>query len=123
MFYVIKEGNVYEYGDCVSIAWQCPEEAKEIPDVTMNFYMENPDRFAVVDDELVDISETEEYKRMIAEKQNSERISEIKEELAALDLKCIRAMREGGSDENGVLYLDVYQDRIDELRDELNSLE
>ena len=72
--------------------------------------------------ELVDISETEIYLKIVAEKDKAKRISEIKEELEKLDLKCIRALREGGNALDGTPYLEKYQAEINILRDELNSL-
>ena len=57
------------------------------------------------------------------EKQNEAKIAEIKSKLDALDLKCIRAIREGGNDEDGVAFLDKYQQEINTLREELNTLE
>ena len=50
-------------------------------------------------------------------------VAEIKSKLDALDLKCIRAIREGGNDEDGVAFLDKYQQEINTLREELNTLE
>ena len=40
-----------------------------------------------------------------------------------LDLKCIRALREGGNDEDGVPYIEKFQAEISKLRAELSSLQ
>ena len=63
------------------------------------------------------------YESELAEKQKAQRILEIKEELNHLDLKSIRAMREGGATKSGENYLDIYQTEINTLREELNTLE
>lgn len=123
MFYVIKDNLLYEYGDNVSAAWNYPHEAKELSGVDMLFYQEHKDQFAIKGGLLVDISGTEDYAALLQEKQKAERISEIKLELDALDVKCIRAIREGGNDEDGVPFLDKYQAEINALREELNTLE
>ena len=40
----------------------------------------------------------------------------------ALDLKSIRALREGGKTNDGVLYIDFYQNQINDLRSEYSAL-
>lgn len=123
MFYVVKDNLVYEYGDNVTKAWNYPQEAKEIDGIDMSFYEQHKEQYKVQNGSLVDISGSDEYvsKQQIA--QRNERISEIKLELKALDIKCIRAIREGGIDDDGVPFLDKYQSEINTLREELNSLE
>ncbi len=58
---------------------------------------------------------------------DAEKMSAIrakKAELAALDLKLIRALREGGTDpETGELYLDKYAREITETREAMEDLE
>ena len=58
----------------------------------------------------------------IKEKNKNLRIEEIKLKLSELDLKTIRALREGGFSESGKPYLEIYQNEIDELRNELQKL-
>lgn len=123
MFYVIKNNNLYEYGDNVNRAWEYPAEAKELSGADVVTFEENRDKYAISDGLLVDISNTEEYLAAAAAKVKGTRISEIKEELNALDLKCIRALREGGNDEDGVPYIEKFQAEISELRAELSSLQ
>ncbi|MBS5801863.1 MAG: hypothetical protein KIC80_02440 [Brachyspira sp.] len=123
MFYVIKDNKLYEYGDKVSKVWNSPQSAKELAGVDMSFFELHKERFKIQDGELIDISETDDYKLACLEEQKAERINEIKSELNMLDLKCIRAIREGGNDEDGVAFLDKYQQEINTLREELNTLE
>lgn len=123
MFYVIKDNAVYEYGDNVTKAWNYPEEAKELEGFDMLFYEQHKEQFKVQNGCLEDISGTDEYIIEHQTAQKNKRISEIKTELDALDIKCIRAMREGGNDEDGVPFLEKYQAEINTLREEINSLE
>lgn len=46
----------------------------------------------------------------------------IQEQLDELDLKSIRALREGGTNEDGVPYLTFYQNQINELREKYTEL-
>ena len=57
-----------------------------------------------------------------AELVRQERISEIKEELAAIDLKRIRAMCEPSSKTTGQSWLEYYNEQARTLRKELNNL-
>ncbi len=123
MFYVIKNNSLYEYGDNLSRAWEYPSEAKELAGVDVITFEENRDKYTISNGSLVDISNTETYLNSVAQKAKENRIAEIKTELNALDLKCIRALREGGNDEDGVPYIEKFQAEISELRAELSSLQ
>lgn len=123
MFYVIKNNSLYEYGDNLSRAWEYPSEAKELAGVDVITFEENRDKYTISNGSLVDISNTETYLNSVAQKAKENRIAEIKTELNALDLKCIRALREGGNDDDGVPYLEKFQAEISELRAELSSLQ
>lgn len=123
MFYVIKNNNLYEYGDNVNRAWEYPSEAKEFAGVDVITFEENRDKYTISNGSLVDISNTETYLNSVAQKAKENRIAEIKTELNALDLKCIRALREGGNDEDGVPYIEKFQAEISKLRAELSSLQ
>lgn len=118
MFYVIKDEKLYEFGDNVNSAWDYPEEAQELTGVSLFDYQNNMEKYKVENGKLVNISQTDEYRAIISE----ERKKEIETELETLDIKCIRAMREGGNDIDGISFLDKYQAQISALRDEYNSL-
>lgn len=118
MFYVIKDEKLYEFGDKVNSAWDFPEEAQELTGVTLFDYQNNMEKYKVENGKLADISQTDEYRAIIAE----ERKKEIETELETLDIKCIRAMREGGQDDEGTPFIDKYQAQISALREEYNSL-
>ena len=84
----------------------------------------NPEKYKRINDALVDISETEEYRLFLLEKEKQKRISEIKAELAELDTKRIRAVCEPSiKDENtGETRLDYYNAQAAALRIELQNL-
>ena len=72
---------------------------------------------------IVDLRETEEYKKEQVEKFKSERIQEILEELELLDKKRIRAICEPEVlRDDGKTWLEYYNEQIFILREELNSL-
>lgn len=123
MFYVIKEDKLYEYGDNVTQAWNFPDEAKELSGVEMFYFENHKEQFVVQNGILVDISGTEEYLSGLEVKDKTLRIEKIKAELEVLDIKCIRAIREGANDDEGIPFLEKYQSEINNLRDELNTLE
>lgn len=122
MYYVIKDNSMYEFADRLDAILDYPESVQEIQGITMYEYQMNIDKYRIENGKLVDISQTKEYLAKTVEIDKLTRKQEIQSELESLDLKCIRAMREGGVDENGVAFLDKYQSQIIELRNEYNSL-
>lgn len=122
MFYVIKDNILYEFGDNVNSAWEYPEDARELKNVTASEYNKNKKKYAVHSGKLVDISQTEEYLAKVAEEEKLAKKEDIQNKLQELDLKSIRAMREGGVDKDGIPFLEKYQSEIIELREEYNSL-
>ncbi len=56
------------------------------------------------------------YEKEIRLKQISIELENIKNELNELDIKSIRAIREGGITPDGISYIDFYQSKINELR-------
>lgn len=122
MFYVIKDEKLYEFGDNVNYAWEYPLEAQELTGVSLSEFYKSMDRYKVREGKLVDISQTEEYLAKVAEEEKLAKKEDIQNKLEKLDLKCIRAMREGGIDKDGIPFLEKYQSEIIELREEYNSL-
>ena len=123
MFYVIKNDNLYEYGNTVNRAWEFPAEALELPGVSLNEFEEQKDKYVIEHGILKDISSTSAYSLLQNEKEKTARINEIKSELSELDIKSIRAIREGGNDEDGIPFLEKYQNAINQLRIELKNIE
>lgn len=123
MFYVVKDNEIFEYGDKITRGWEYPAEAKELENVTALFFQENSDKFKINDGVLTDISQTEAYLGKIAAEEKEVQLTNIKNQLAELDIKCIRAMREGGNDDDGIPFLDKYLNQINTLREELKNIE
>lgn len=123
MFYVIKNDKLYEYGNNVNRAWEYPSEAKELAGVDVETFEEHRDKYEISGGILTDISSGAEYAAYVEQKTKEKRINEIKTELNELDLKCIRALREGGNDADGIPYLEKFQNEISALRTELNSIQ
>lgn len=75
-------------------------------------------------DSVVNISESEDYQNCILEKQKSVKKAEIQAQLDELDLRSIRALREGGiKDEiTGQTWLEYYTAQIISLREEMDNL-
>lgn len=67
---------------------------------------------------IVDISNTDEYKAKITENEKTSKKAELQTQMNALDLKCIRALREGGikDETTGQTWLEYYNNQILELR-------
>lgn len=85
----------------------------------------NPDKYKEINGALSDISNTEEYKKMIEQNQLKIRKSEIERALYELDTKRVRAMCEPSvkDDATGETWLEYYNNQAIELRNELNQLE
>ena len=85
----------------------------------------NPDKYKEINGALSDISNTEEYKKMIEQNQLKIQKSEIERALYELDTKRVRAMCEPSvKDEvTGETWLEYYNKQAIELRNELNKLE
>ena len=122
MFYVIKNSKLYEFGDNVTSGWDFPNEALELVGVFESDFYSNRDKFVVSDGRIQDISNSTEYIALQEKLAKQKRAQEILKKLETLDLKCIRALREGGVDTEGVPYLEKYQNEIRALREEYSSL-
>lgn len=122
MFYVIKNSVLYEFADKIENMSYYSDEVQEFKDVSVFDYQTNKDKYKIQNGKLVDISQTEEYLAKVAEEEKLAKKEDIQNKLEELDLKCIRAMREGGVDKDGIPFLEKYQSEIIELREEYNSL-
>lgn len=79
---------------------------------------------ALQNGEIVDISNTDDYKKQILSKQNVAKKTEIQTQIDSLDFKSIRALREGGikDETTGETWVEYYTNKIETLRVYLNSL-
>ena len=83
-----------------------------------------PEKYKRINDSLVDISDTEEYKQYLHEKEIAARKAEIESELLDLDSKRIRAICEPSikDESTGETWLDYYNNQVSILREELKNL-
>ena len=96
-----------------------------VTDETAIDIQNNPDKYKIIDDELVDISDTQEYREILQAKEIERRISEIKAELSELDTKRIRAVCEPSikDETTGETWLDYYNNQASILREELQFIQ
>ena len=89
-----------------------------------NDILQFPDKYKQIDNQLVDISGTEEYRQYLHEKEIAERKSQIESELLELDSKRIRAICEPSikDESTGETWLDYYNNQVAVLREELKNL-
>lgn len=85
---------------------------------------ENPDKYKKVESFLVDISNTDEYKEFLKNKEIEKRKIEIERELLELDSKRVRAICEPSikDETTGETWLDYYNTKVLDLRKELSEL-
>lgn len=74
--------------------------------------------------EIINISDTKEYKEEIALIEKMQKIDELTESIKVLDLKSLRAIREGGvkDEATGQTWLEYYTAEIKALREEMANL-
>lgn len=83
---------------------------------------ENPDKYKVKDNKLIKLSKSE-YEQLLQQQEIQKEIIQIQSQLDVLDLKTIRAMRDGGEKEPGLTWVDYYNQQIIELRQRKSELE
>lgn len=83
-----------------------------------------PEKYKKIKNTLEDISETEEYKKYLIEKEKAIRKKQIENAIYSLDTKRIRAICEPEikNTKTGETWLDYYNAQILELRNELKNL-
>lgn len=112
MFYITQSGQIYS-GDPQNDDRQLTEEEAKLV---------RNGRFTVVNNQVVDITLQPGYSQNQRINEINSEIEEIHKQLDAWDLKSIRALREGGTREDGTTYLEYYQSQINDLRVQLSEL-
>lgn len=112
MFYITQSGQIYS-GDPQNNDRALTEEEANLV---------RNGRFTVVNNQVVDVTLQPGYSQNQRINEINSGIEEIHKQLDAWDLKSIRALREGGTLEDGTTYLDFYQLKINTLREELTEL-
>ena len=112
MFYITQDGQIYS-GDPQNNDRELTQD--EIAIIKRGDY-------TVVNSKIIDATTLPEYKlkNKIIEIDNE--LVNIQRELDLLDLKSIRALREGGENVDGIAYIDFYQNQINDLRSQYSKL-
>ena len=113
-----KEISTIEYFGSIKTGFQ------KVNQETANDIQTNPEKYKRIEVSLVDISDTEEYKKYLQEKEVAIRKSEIERQLLELDSKRIRAICEPSvkDETTGETWLDYYNTQVMTLREELANL-
>ena len=113
-----KEVSTIEYFGSIKAGFQ------KFNEEVANDIQTNPEKYKMIEVSLVDISNTEEYKNYLQEKEVAIRKSEIERQLLELDSKRIRAICEPSvkDETTGETWLDYYNNQVLVLREELANL-
>jgi len=116
MFIEIKDNILYQYAD-----WKFNDNAVEL---NIDYSTFNRDEYEVQDGQLVDISETSEYKAKVLEKENAIKKADLQAQIDAIDKKRVRALAEPSTkdDATGQTYLEYYTEQIQDLRAQIAAL-
>ena len=116
---VLKYGEIVnsETGLCNVGLGDDIEYYKSIGFVELNVQQSEIDNFWYLEEKCP--KRTEAQKRILEIEDEKQA---IQEQLDKLDLKSIRALLEGGTNEDGIPYLTFYQNQITELRDKYSEL-
>jgi len=115
MYIEIKENKL--------LSW-CENPYLDYEFVDIDYSTFDVTKYEVQDGQLVDISETQEYKAKVLEKENAIKKADLQTQIDTLDVKSIRALREGGvKDElTGQTWAQYYTTQIAALRVEIAGL-
>lgn len=115
MYVEIKENKL--------LSW-CEQPYKDYEYVEIEYETFDPEKYEVVDGKLVDISETQEYKAKIAQREKELKIADLTSQIEALDKKRVRAIAEPAlkDAQAGQTWLEYYTQQILALRAEIEAL-
>lgn len=113
-----KEISIIDYIGSIKTGFQ------KVNQEIANDIQTNPEKYKRIEVSLVDISNTEEYKKYLHEREVAIRKTEIERQLLELDSKRIRAICEPSvkDETTGETWLDYYNKQVLELREELTNL-
>ena len=113
-----KEISTIEYVGSIKTGFQ-----KVTEDVANDIQM-HPEKYKKIEVSLIDISETDEFKKYLKDKEIAIRKSEIERQLLEIDSKRIRAICEPSikNEETGETWLEYYNNQVLILREELANL-
>lgn len=112
-----------EIKDSKLISW-CANPYKDYVEVDIDYSTFDPEKYSVIEGILTNISETEEYKTKVNEKEKEASLKDLKFQIEDLDKKRIRAIAEPSlkDGETGQTWLEYYTEQIQALRVQVNSL-
>ena len=113
-----KEISTIEYVGSIKTGFQ-----KVTEDVANDIQM-HPEKYKKIEVSLIDISETDEFKKYLKDKEIAIHKSEIERQLLEIDSKRIRAICEPSikNEETGETWLEYYNNQVLILREELANL-
>ena len=113
-----KEISTIEYFGSIKTGFQ------KVNQETANDIQSYPEKYKRIEVSLVDISDTEEYKKYLQEKEVAIRKADIERQLLELDSKRIRAICEPSvkDETTGETWIDYYNAQVMTLREELANL-
>ncbi len=121
MFYRANEDKLIDCAD-----YKYADDCRETNITTREYYYQNEDKFAIdKNNELVNISETQEYMNRILEKEKAKQIISLQAQVDELDKKRIRAICEPSIKDasTGQTWLEYYNLQIKDLRNQIAELE
>lgn len=115
MYVEIKENKL--------MSW-CEKPYLDYEEVDIDYSKFDPDKYSVVNGVLTDISDTEEYKAKIAQREKEATLTDLKSQVEELDKKRIRAIAEPAlkDAQSGQTWLEYYTQQVVELRAQIASL-
>lgn len=115
MYVEIKENKL--------LSW-CKDPYSDYKYVEIDYSTFDPEKYSVIDGMLADISDTQEYKYKIAQREKETTLADLKSQVAELDTKRIRAIAEPAlkDQESGQTWLEYYTQQIQSLRIRIASL-
>lgn len=115
MFIEIKDDKL--------LSW-CENPYLDYVYVDIDYKSFEPEKYAVVEGVLTDISNTQEYQQKVAQAGKEEVLASLKSQIAEIDTKRIRAICEPTlkDPDGGQTWLDYYTQQIVNLRNQIASL-
>lgn len=114
-----KEGkNMYvEIKDDKLLSW-CEKPYLDYEYVDIDYETFDPDKYSVFDGVLTDISQSDEYKSKVAQKEKEKTLMGLRIQMEELDKKRIRAIAEPQlkDAQSGQTWLEYYTEQISSLR-------
>ena len=115
MYIEIKENKL--------LSW-CEKPYLDYEYVDIDYLTFDPEKYSVINGVLTDITETDEYKLKIEQKEKEKTLEDLKFQIDEIDRKRIRAIAEPQlkDAQSGQTWLEYYTEQISEIRNRISSL-